>query len=717
MNMIKSLHIVASKTEAEQIKQLQDDLAHADIQIIKVDSIHQVEDNQLCCLLVSDNFLKSSSCLDQLYTKLRSRRAKDTIVIKLADVNYQRTGDVIKYMGFWSDELFQILKQRRDASDDKKADIEKKEQQIKIINKEIKDVLGSLSRQPTFEFQSLRPTKYASLLQHLDFSPLMRDAFEQKLSPKNETELLDLAVPAVALQAIPGIALLDQKRKEEQNRTTELEIEAVDQNTQHEQKEKPQIEEVAIKQKHFSKEDVHLFLQQENYVDANTGFKQLIEENPNDIQTRREYASMLYHKLEQIPAAKDQYNSILEINPRHTDTHVDLGTLLVRHDQSKLDLAADHFNSAVELDPSHIDAHFELAMLQKEHFRNSNKASELFESVIQLDPTHAYALYELAGLYKDAGKSKQAAAVYNRAAQLNPMFRSATNDAIYQVAENKSKQAKPQEATKKANKMKTKKSEKTKKSKKNKTSQKGCVLITGATAGIGEAAAYKFASEGYDCILNGRREKRLKKLAKKLTKKYKTNNYILAGDVRDDLSEQISELPKVDILVNNAGLAQGLDPLQSGQLKDWDTMLDTNVKGLLRITRAVVPAMIEHGSGMIINVGSVAGHHVYPGGGVYCASKHAVRALTAGMRMDFFKHGIRVGMVSPGHVTTEFASVRYQGDQDKVEHLYRGFEPLHAADIAESIYFVACQPKHVNIQDIIVWPSAQAGPGLLDRKE
>jgi len=247
-------------------------------------------------------------------------------------------------------------------------------------------------------------------------------------------------------------------------------------------------------------------------------------------------------------------------------------------------------------------------------------------------------------------------------------------------------------------------------------------LITGATAGIGEACANVFAREGYNLILTGRRLDRLEKLAAHLNNKYNVEVAVSSFDVRnrEQVIENLEGLPakwkKVNVLVNNAGLSQGLDPIQKGSYDDWDTMIDTNVKGLLYVSRVVSNWMIDNGHGHIVNLGSIAGKEVYANGNVYCATKHAVDALNKGMRIDLLPYGIKVTAVHPGAVETEFSEVRFKGDKERAKKVYEGFEPLAALDIAETIWFVASRPAHVNINDLVIMPTAQAGAGTIFRK-
>jgi len=239
------------------------------------------------------------------------------------------------------------------------------------------------------------------------------------------------------------------------------------------------------------------------------------------------------------------------------------------------------------------------------------------------------------------------------------------------------------------------------------------VFITGSSSGIGKACARRFAEGGAKLLLCARRTERLKELAHKLKKEYGTESHLFSLDVRNrkEVNQSIDALPKkwknIDVLINNAGLARGLSKLHEGSIDDWEQMIDTNVKGLLYVSRKVVPDMVLRGRGDIINIGSVAGHEVYPGGNVYCATKHAVDALTKGLRMDLVGTPLRVSTVDPGLVKTEFSIVRFHGDTDKADDVYQGLKPLTAEDIAELVYFCASRPPHVQIAEMIVFPTAQ----------
>ena len=247
------------------------------------------------------------------------------------------------------------------------------------------------------------------------------------------------------------------------------------------------------------------------------------------------------------------------------------------------------------------------------------------------------------------------------------------------------------------------------------------VLVTGATSGIGKATATLFAKNGYDIIITGRRAEKLEELKAKLKKKYVVKVKSLCFDIRklQEVKKAVKSLgeewSQVDILINNAGLAMGLDPIHKGKIEHWETMIDTNIKGLLYMTRLISPEMVKKGSGHIINICSTAGNDAYPNGNVYCATKSAVDMLTKGMRLDFYKLGLRVSQVSPGMVEeTEFAITRFEGDEKRAK-IYEDFTPLRSKDVAEVIYFVATRPKHVNIQDVLMMSSQQAGSNFVDR--
>ena len=246
--------------------------------------------------------------------------------------------------------------------------------------------------------------------------------------------------------------------------------------------------------------------------------------------------------------------------------------------------------------------------------------------------------------------------------------------------------------------------------------------ITGATSGIGRAIAMNLAKNGYNIIITGRRKKRLEALAEEVAKNTQSKVWISCYDIRDNeaVEKAVESLPKdwqqIDVLVNNAGLAAGLGSIQTGSLDDWNQMIDTNIKGLLYVTRKIAPLMIARNSGQIINIGSIAGKEVYLNGNVYCATKHAVDALTKAMRVDMLPHGIKVTQIAPGAAETEFSLVRFKGNQEAADNVYKGYQPLTGEDIADIVEYLLKLPKHVCINDLVVTCLAQANAANVHRQ-
>ena len=251
---------------------------------------------------------------------------------------------------------------------------------------------------------------------------------------------------------------------------------------------------------------------------------------------------------------------------------------------------------------------------------------------------------------------------------------------------------------------------------------KKIVLISGATSGFGKATAELFAKNNYNLILAGRRGDRLQKVAKDLSEQYNVEVLPLCFDIRDQKAVEKAILSlgeswkNIDVLVNNAGLASGFGLIQDGEIDDWEKMIDTNVKGLLYLSKAIMPLMIANKSGHIINIGSTAGKEAYLNGNVYCATKHAVDAISKSMRIDLLQHGIKVTQICPGAAETEFSEVRFHGDKEKAKNVYKGYQPMTAEDIASLIYFAATLPPHLCINDLVVTSLAQANSFYFDRK-
>ena len=386
------------------------------------------------------------------------------------------------------------------------------------------------------------------------------------------------------------------------------------------------------------------------------------------------------------------------IRPTYRGIFYKLGMLLNEHFKSQKRKALHYFKEAVAHDPQNADAYFQLGKIELEQSPDFNKPIEYFQKAITQNPQHADAAYELAKAYYEIGNKEQAAALYMQAHESNPNLKTKINDEIFKYEE-----PIPEPLVQLVN-------------------DNGLTaLITGATSGIGRATAEIFAKNGYRLILTGRREDRLSEVKEHFEKEFNNKNQILNFDVRDldSVKKAVDsigeEWKNVDILINNAGLASGMSPIHEGDINDWELMIDTNIKGLLYMTRAIAPQMVARRKGHIINISSIAGKEIYPMGNVYIATKHAVDALTRATRVDLHKYNIRVSQVSPGAVEeTEFSLVRFHGDAEKAK-IYEEFQPLKASDVAESIYFIASRPEYVNIQDITLMGTQQAGANWYDK--
>ncbi|MGB1120699.1 MAG: SDR family NAD(P)-dependent oxidoreductase, partial [Saprospiraceae bacterium] len=403
--------------------------------------------------------------------------------------------------------------------------------------------------------------------------------------------------------------------------------------------------------------------------------------------------------------AKRYYEKVILLDLEHEQAYYRLGSLLANAYENQQFVASSYLQRAISLDDEYAEAYFEYAKLLNTYFGKSKKSAKYFKKAVKNNRHFAEAHFELAKIYNKIDKKSEALRHYENAIEINNRFQTAENDALFGF------QVKSPEGDSAlgSGEQNAKDSE-----------PKGTILITGATSGIGRATAELFARNGYNLIITGRREERLMALKDILEAEFSTQILTLTFDVRNQAAVEAAiaslegDWKNIDVLVNNAGLAKGFTPINEGQLTHWETMIDTNLKGLLYVTRAVSPLMVENSKGFIINIGSIAGKETYTNGNVYCATKAAVDALTKGMRLDLHHHNIRVTGIHPGHVETEFAVVRFDGDEERAK-IYDDFQPLKAADVADTIYYVATRPAHVNIEDIVMWSTQQASATIIDK--
>ena len=434
--------------------------------------------------------------------------------------------------------------------------------------------------------------------------------------------------------------------------------------------------------------------------------------------------------MEKFQDAGDAYGKLYQIQPDYKGLKYRLGMVWAHHFEDKSQQAADLLAEAVKEDPENVDAIYQYGLLLNEKLGQQEEAIEYLNKTLSLSSDHPFAHYDLALIYHQQGDATAAAVAYQQAIIINPELKTPENDmAFNNIATVAEDSTAIEQTTLEALKnniaqledLINAREEENTKLKLSRPGTDKTVFISGATAGIGRATAALFAENGYRLILNGRRNERLEELKATFEEEYDVDVKLLPFDVSEvsAVQEAVEGLGEdwqnVDILINNAGKARGSAPIHEGDFAHWDEMIDTNIKGLLYLTRAISPQMVARKSGHIINVGSVVGKEVYKNGNVYCATKFAVDGLTRAMRMDLHEHNIRVSQVSPAHVEeTEFASVKYGGDQEKA-NIYQDFKPLSAQDVAETIYFMATRPAHVNVQDVLIMGTQQATATMIDR--
>lgn len=406
--------------------------------------------------------------------------------------------------------------------------------------------------------------------------------------------------------------------------------------------------------------------------------------------------------------AINRFEKVLSLDPAFKEVYYDLAVLIIECRPNNKTRALKLLKNAIKFNPYHPDAHYRIGLLLIEQFKELKKGVKALKKTLKLDPKHPFANYDLALHHFNQDHLALAKQYYLSAVENNEEFKTPENDKAFGIE--------PEDDTQDAN---TAIMDEVNQNLKDQT--RGTVLITGATSGIGKATAYEFAAKNYRLILTGRRVDRLESIQLDIQNQYQIPVETLVFDVRnyEEVQQALSNLNEswkpIDILVNNAGLARGLAKIYDGDIEHWDTMIDTNIKGVLHMSKIISKDMVKRGQGHIINVCSTAGKEVYQKGNVYCATKFAVDALTKAMRLDLYQDGIRVSQVSPAHVEeTEFALVRFDQNADKAK-IYEDFNPLTSRDVAETIYFIASRPAHVNIQDILVMGTQQAGSSHLDR--
>lgn len=451
-------------------------------------------------------------------------------------------------------------------------------------------------------------------------------------------------------------------------------------------------------------------------------FRQAIAQDPDNADAHYQYGLLLNEHLKAPEAAGEQFRETLALQPNHPFAHYDLA--LIHHAQGEMDKARVAYLAAKQLNPELETPENDLAFgLGKASVMPEPEPVDLSEELPEPEVVSEVIVEPevVSEVIVEPEPVAEEIAPEEPAVEMEiPEVIAATNhqDAVIE----RDALAALKENILRLEEMIKARDEEQEKQKLQRPGNGKTVMITGATSGIGKATAELFASNGFRVIITGRRNDRLQEIEKDLQEEFQTDIHALQFDVRevDAVDKAIGDLPEdwknIDILINNAGKAKGLDPIHEGRLEHWEEMIDTNVKGLLYLTRAIAPSMVVRRQGQIINVCSTAGKEVYPNGNVYCATKHAVDALTQAMRLDLHQYNIRIGQVAPAHTEeTEFAEVRFDGDKEKGAQVYEGFQPLTSRDVAEAIYFMATRPAHVNVQDVVLLGTQQASSTMIDR--
>jgi NADP-dependent 3-hydroxy acid dehydrogenase YdfG len=461
-----------------------------------------------------------------------------------------------------------------------------------------------------------------------------------------------------------------------------------------------------------------------NFTKAKAQLAFILESDDNHLNSLFLLGEIAEKEGEYLESRK-YYEKVLSLDVNYPDIQFRLAALLFEKFETQEKLAAKLLKKALERDQDHEEAHYLLGIILNEYLHSHKSALFHLLKVIEINTTHPFAYYDLATIYFDTNQKEKAKEFYLNACSINPELNTLENDLVFlgtiRSSESnslvRSKQVKVELPKDDLKKKRTKvAAESHKENPEIKT-----ILITGATSGIGKATAEIFAKNGHRVILTGRRSEILKDLKTKFSKEYNNEPLLLPFDIRTFSANKSAieslEGPwkNIDVLINNAGLAKGLSSIHEGKIEDWEIMIDTNLKGLLYITRLVAPEMVKNQKGHIINIGSIAGKEVYPNGNVYCATKFAVDAITKAMRLDLAPHNIRVSSISPGHVEeTEFALNRFDGNVE-LANIYKDFTPLNSNDIAENIYYIFSQPEHITIHDMVITGTQQASATQITR--
>lgn len=720
-------------------------------------------------LIVTDNFLTGAYCMRDFLPVLKEMIRQNRLIAVLADgirpangetvpTRIERMADMLHYLNYWQNAYLNLITQQQQLPPEQRAALEPQLQEAQAVTGQVADIITTLKDTLYFSWNQLTGADYKLLFHQLDLS----DVHEKYLQSKQAavaipTPVQEMEEPALSLASAPAYHATPHVPPPPPGpvRFTPVEPEeapAVGTLNAIDDLIRDIPSEMITAKQDFSTlppsetdiqrtiDDAWLWIRNGHVERGLEVFQFALEQYPHHEKLRTDYLLALsnyardpeaaerqleilhdngleeaksYDLMGEIARAKGDYlfakyswDRALQINPDYPGLYRKLGLLTSEHLPDYRETAVHYLKAALVQTPSDVEVNYRLGQLLVQ-LQEPDEARMYLERTLEIDPLHGLAK----GLLD---KLSQAPTIPQDTPAAGPaeVFPETQEPVSIFETDDEPLEASPDEIVETQAELETPALPRT---------DIKTVLITGATSGIGRATAELFARHGHRVMLTGRRMERLEALKHRFSDIYKNDTFILSFDIRDPqaVEDAIHQLPdewkEVDILVNNAGLAKGLAPIHEGQLDHWDTMIDTNIKGLLYITRLITPGMIARRRGHIINIGSSAGKEAYPNGNVYCATKFAVDALTKAMRMDLYMHNIRVSQVSPGHVEeTEFAITRFDGDAERAR-IYENFQPLKASDVAETIYFIASRPPHVNIQDVFMFSTQQAGSTMIDR--
>ncbi len=633
-------------------------------------------DKKALIVFISDNLLKSVLIGRILQIELKAFDVFIPVIIRSSllkngistnvETRISSLHEQMQYRDFWYEEWIRLRKLNAEASGTVSENLI---EQTRKISGEISPFLKTVALHLPIDFQNLANENFKFLSEKFGF-PVEDDNTVKAETEKAQTTSFEIEKTEneIIFSREPYFEEnIHIKRKEiTRNSSTEIENQSIT----------------------ISPEESIDTMKEENQLPAN--IEQLYESAKNAVEE------------ENYLGARNCYEQLLKIEPMNAKGLRALAVLIDRHFENES--AEEIFRKALFCHEEDATLYLEYAQHLSKNPQQLHKAADIYQRSIELDETNAKSYLGLAYCQLNIGQKIAAKANYLQACLIEPDSRSAESDTLFAVYYPNPVSAQQEEQVLEIIKN---------------PNEDTVVMVTGATSGIGKAIAEVFAMNGYKVIITGRREDRLEQLKEEFNQRFSAKIQHLCFDIRleAEVHKALEALPydwkNIDILVNNAGLAKGRDPIHMGNLNNWETMIDTNIKGLLYISRLVSQGMVERQKGFIVNIGSVAAKEAYTDGNVYCATKAAVDMLTKGMRLDLHKYGIRVAAVHPGHVETEFALVRFDGDEQKAD-IYGNFTPLTAVDVAETVYYIVNRPLHVNIQDVLMFGTQQASATVVD---